>query len=136
MNKFSRKKLKEKAVKVFQENKGSVIYATSDGQMFFNRNRAELHANSAKLTVYDIPRSELDEQLKTKGKPNGSESGKEDNGHTVDDLKALVAKTLDFAELAVLLEDEKAGKNRVTAIAAIDERVAELKAGNNEPKKD
>ena len=129
MKTLSKAELKAKAAKIFGENTGSVIYAVSDGQMFFNKNRAELDANSGKekLAVYDFARQDVEDSKSTT---------KEDDGHSVDELKELVAQTSDFAQLDKLLEDEKAGKNRKTAIAAIEARIKELKEAEDQDKTD
>lgn len=132
MKTFSKTELTKKAIEVFRENTGSVIYATTDGQLFFNKNRAELHAGKGKtkLGVYDIARADVALD------PKEVDAVKEDNEQTVDDIKELIAETSDLAELDKLLTDEKEGKDRKTAIAAIEERIAELKEAQNEPKKD
>lgn len=54
--------------------------------------------------------------------PHTSENGDE----TVEQLKERVSKITDKDELQKVLDDEKAGKNRSTAVAAIEARQAEL----------
>ena len=55
METISIEELKERAQKVMQENKLKVVYATEDGQIFFDENRANLHA-SGKMEVYPLRR--------------------------------------------------------------------------------
>ena len=50
---------------------------------------------------------------------------------TVDKLKGLVAETTGIDVLEQMRADEAGGKNRSGAIAAIDERISELKGGDD-----
>lgn len=63
MKTLSKTALNEKAVPVFKVHpNATVLYATSDGQFFLNKNRAELHANGNKLSVHDISRPEVEDE--------------------------------------------------------------------------
>lgn len=134
MNTFSKKQLNEKALPVFKEHPNApVLYGTSDGQFFLNKNRADLHASANKFTVHDIEAPQP---------PKGEEAEMQDDGLTVKEIKELVDGTADKAQLEQLLEDERNGENRKTAIAAIEARLKELAAAreleveisNEEPK--
>ncbi|MEH6405761.1 MAG: hypothetical protein V7767_00625 [Leeuwenhoekiella sp.] len=131
MKTFSRKEIVDKSVEVFKQNKEGKLFATSDGQFFILEDRRNMHAKSQKkpLGTYDIDRSEVETQLAKDIEVTTNDDQKEP---TVDDIKALVAESSDVAQLESMQEDEKKGKNRKTALAAIEERIAELK----EPKKD
>lgn len=122
MKTLSRKELVAKSVAYFKERTEATLFATSDGQFFVFKDRANMHATSTKapMTVYEIERKEVEDQL-----AEGSTEG-DDDGYTVKELKALVAETSDKAVLEAYLEDEKKGENRKTAIAAIEERLEEL----------
>lgn len=120
MKTFSKKELTEKAAPVFKNHpKAGVLYATTDGQFFLNKNRRDLHANASNLGIYDISRDES---------PLTPEGGTEPKLPSVAKLKDLVAEIDDEDELSALLETEKNGENRKTAVAAIEERIAETSA--------
>ncbi|MGB8704266.1 MAG: hypothetical protein WCD31_04495 [Gillisia sp.] len=121
MKTLSRKELVARSVAYFKERTEATLFATSDGQFFVFKDRANMHATSTKapMTVYEIERKEVEEELA------GSTEG-DDDGYTVKELKALVAETSDKAVLEGYLEDEKKGENRKTAIAAIEDRLEEL----------
>lgn len=61
MKQYSFKELHENAMLHFENLNVDRLYATSDGQYFANQNRAELHANSNKLSV--IPISKMEDVL-------------------------------------------------------------------------
>jgi len=126
---FSKKELREKAAKVFQENTGSVIYATSDGQMFFNKNRAELHANSSKekLAVYDFARADMEEETQEEDFEKLA---------SIAVLKKQLPEMNDFSELKEMLSIELNGEKRKTAVTIIDARIKELAAIAPEPTSD
>lgn len=120
MKTFSKKELNAKAAPVFKEHpNASVLYGTSDGQFFLNKNRAELHASANKLSVHGIEAPS----------PQRGEITKEPEGSmTVDEIRELAEGTADKTVLEHLLNDERNGKNRKTAIAAITDRLEELEA--------
>jgi hypothetical protein len=120
----SRKELVALSIAIFKVRTEKVLFATSDGQFFVLKDRAHTHANSQekKLTVYEIERTEVEDQLSEKT----TTPSKEDEGYTVKELEALVAESSDPKALEGFLQDEKSGKNRKTAIAAIQERIDEL----------
>jgi len=130
MNKtMSRKELVEKSIALFKARTEDVLHATSDGQFFIAKNRANVHAKAQKteLKVYDINRTEVEEELKEPIKDSGSK----DESLTVKQIEVIIAETEDLEVLANLLEEEKSGKDRTTAKKAIEERITEL-----EPNKD
>ena len=55
METFSIEELKLRAQGVIEKNGLKVVYATEDGQIFFDENRANLHA-SGKMEVYPFRR--------------------------------------------------------------------------------
>jgi hypothetical protein len=120
----SRKELVALSIAIFKVRTEGVLFATSDGQFFVLKDRSHTHANSQekKLTVYEIERTEVEDQLNEKATAPDSK----DDGYTVKELEALVAETSDPKALEGFLQDEKSGKNRKTAIAAIQERIDEL----------
>ncbi len=127
-NRYSRKQLVAKSIALFKERTEAVLFATSDGQFFVFKDRANMHATSHKspLTVYEIERKEVEEEI---SEPTPDASGsKEDKPQTVKQIQAEVAKTEDVEALEKMLEAEKALEDpRKTAISAIEDRIAELK---------
>lgn len=51
---YTREELAEKAHKTMSKYNLSEIYATEDGQLFYEQNRAELHANKDKDNVMKV----------------------------------------------------------------------------------
>lgn len=132
MKTLSRKELVAKSVALFKERTEAVLHATSDGQFFIFPDRANMHANSQekKLTVYDIERKEVEEELKEPVQ----DSAPKGKAQTVKQIKAFIADTEDVEVLSQLLADEKAGEDRVTAKEAIENRISEVEAKKEEPK--
>lgn len=131
-NRYSRKELVAKAVALFKERNENVLFATTDGQFFIHKDRANMHAGSQEkpFTVYEIKRQEVEEEL-DEAAPDAS--GSKEDKQTVKQIQAEVAKTEDVEALEKMLEAEKALEDpRKTAIAAIEERIAELKEPKNE----
>lgn len=112
MKKFSKKQLIEQAAGIFKKHpKASFLYATTDGQYFLSRNRAELHASSDKLSVVIIQVTDIEEEEII----------------TIKKLKPIVANLSDISQLEELLASEKASEDpRKTAIKLIEERIEEL----------
>lgn len=94
-----------------------VVHATSDGQLFFEKNSAELHkstnAKGAKLTVFTFGEAE----------ENEPEQAKQLNAK---DTIAMIEGIEDVAKLDELNAAEVAGPNRKTVIEAIAARNAAL----------
>lgn len=106
-------KIKENVVKAFEDfPETDTVYATSDGQVFLNKNRAELHA-TPKGKVYPYNRSDFvqkEEPLK-------------------EDKAVLNAKsTVEAIKEATTLDELKAFEDdtRKTVLEALDKRKAEL----------
>jgi hypothetical protein len=130
-NRYSRKQLVAKSVALFKERTEAVLYATSDGQFFVLKDRRNMHAKQQDLGTYDIERKEVEEEINEPAP--AAISSKEDKPQTVKQIQAEVAKTEDVEALEKMLEAEKALEDpRKTAVAAIEERIAELKEPKTE----
>lgn len=132
-NRYSRKQLLAQAVELFKDRNEKKLFVTSDGQFFIAADRANMHAKSKKapLNVYEITREEIEGGIK-EADPADTDSN-ETPSQTVKQVKAEVAKMEDVEALEKMLEAEKALEDpRKTAIAAIEERIAELKEPKNQ----
>lgn len=116
----SRKELVKDSIPFFNQHEVSELHATTDGQYFLDRNRADLHARSVKkIKVYTIEASEIDDLSNSDGS---------------DDLSSETAKTLiktiktieDIEKLKLFLKQEKDGKNRSTVIEAIESQIEDV----------
>ncbi|MCH4824294.1 hypothetical protein ML462_14050 [Gramella lutea] len=132
MKTLSRNELVQKSVAIFKGRTEAVLFATSDGQFFIFKDRANMHAKSQKtpLKVYEIERSEVEDQL-PKEKETKAAASTKSKPKTVEQIKADVEDTEDLEKLAAMLKEEQEGKDRTTAVEAIQNRIAEL-----EPKED
>ncbi len=130
---MNKKKLIEQSVSYFEEHDIDEIHATTDGQFFFDENRAQLHKKSKrnpvtgkdKITVYTISR----EEALTFGKPLKNEKPDFLKLGVREITEALKTKN-DLDELREYLEVEKSNEPRSTAITAIENRIAELEKTN------
>ena len=108
---YSKKELAEKAADFFKENpEVSEVFATTDGNIFLLKNRAELHAGpkgSVHLFTPDVPQEKT---ASTSSTPNAEAT------------IALIEKVTTLEELADFEKDEK----RKTVLAAIEKRKGEL----------
>jgi len=146
----------QKEAEKLMKNKGvDIVHATSDGQLFFEQNAAELHRDSnakgEKLTVFTFGEAETaaeDETDATAVKPKKAakkkvKTPKADTGATETPLqisarearedKAKIATIEDVAELNKLeaAENERE-KPRTSIIKAIGARNAALQADGGE----
>lgn len=123
MGNKSRKECVAIAAPIIKKNKIEKMYVTSDGQAFFEDNRAYLHkANmNDKVEVYKIEASEV-----------GVEEDSEEGG--VDLLKASVKKIketvqsvndITFLQEAISIENATE-KPRKTVVKIIEDRITEL----------
>jgi hypothetical protein len=131
-NRYSRKQLVGKSIALFKERTEAVLFATSDGQFFVFKDRANMHATSHKspLTVYEIERKDVEEEI---NEPAPETSGSTESPKTVKVIKAEVATITEVEALEKMLEAEKALEDpRKTAIEAIEDRIAELKEPKTE----
>jgi hypothetical protein len=124
---MKKSKIKEAAEKLMKDKGVDTVHATSDGQLFFEKNAAELHrdtnAKGDKLTVFTFGAADAAEA------PEGSEaSGKKDEAKPLNakDTIAKIATIEDVKELDALQAAEVAGQNRKTVIDAIGARNAAL----------
>lgn len=121
----SKSEIKKTADKVFKTYpKANEVYATLDGNVFLSKNRAELHASGLSEknnTVIPFVREGGETVLE---KRNGLPS--------VSKLKEMLSGISEENELVDLLEQEKNGEDRKTALSAIQERIDEL----NDPAED
>lgn len=111
MKLYGLKELQELAAAEFQRLQVNVLYATSDGQFFLLKNRAQLHAG--KGHVYTIEkegahRPAIDPRIE------GAE------------LVLKLLKTTDINEVNKMLLDEIAGANREDHVFTITHRMDEL----------
>lgn len=65
---YTREELAEKAHRTMAEQGLTEIYATEDGQLFYEQNRAELHANNDKDNVMKVFTFVESKKSKTKTK--------------------------------------------------------------------
>lgn len=110
MKTFSKNELEKIALEYVKDN-AKEVYATSDGQVFYNKNLAENHSDKRKLTVYTF--------LKT------DEKGKK----VVLTLAQLTDKIADITDIAILedmLANEIEAQKRPSAIKAIEERISKI----------
>lgn len=106
-------KIKENVAKAFKNfPETDTVYATSDGQVFLNKNRAELHATpKGRVQTFTRGVSEQEKSAETNVVPNAKT--------TVEAIKQVAT-----------LEELKAFENdsRKTVIEALEKRKAELLA--------
>jgi len=106
-------KIKENVAKAFENfPETDTVYATSDGQVFLNKNRAELHATpKGRVQTFTRGVSEQEKSAETNVVPNAKT--------TVEAIKQVTA-----------LEELKAFENdsRKTVLEALEKRKAELLA--------
>lgn len=120
MKVYSKSELKDKAKDTFKNfPKAKKVFITTDGQCFLEENRANIHAKPNKLEV--VPFSKTDFIEVEDAKTVTASKGK-----TVEDIKAEIKEVEDVKVLEEMLEAEQNGKNRTTAIEAIQERIKEL----------
>jgi hypothetical protein len=115
---MKKSELKEKAEKLMKLRGVDVVYATSDGQLFFEANAAELHKNTnakkAKLEVFPFG-TEQEDQTSTESGLNAKE--------TIAKVKTME----DVTELLALqIAEEATEKPRSSVLKAIGKRNAEL----------
>lgn len=118
----SRKQLVEKSKSLFNSRNENKLFATTDGQFFVHQDRANMHAQVNReipLKVYKIDRNEVEEDA-----PKEDEAPKA--LPSVAKLKELLPEVSEVGELEAILEQEKSGEDRKTAIEAIQERIEEL----------
>ena len=117
---YNENELKEKAAKVFaQFPTATEVYATSDGNIFIEKNRAELHIGfKGKVLPIQKP-----------------EAKAETSADTEEPALLNVNKTSELVAAANTLEELKAfeGDERKTVINAVAKRKAELEAEDVEP---
>lgn len=119
----SRAQLVEKSKSLFSSRNENKLFATTDGQFFVHQDRANMHAQvnrETPLKVYIIDRSETEDQTPVKEAPQPKALP------SVAKLKELLPEVSEVGELEAILEQEKSGENRKTAIEAIQERLEEL----------
>ncbi len=135
MKRYSKTQLKEQATEVFKQYPNTeALYATSDGQFFLEKNRADLHANENKLSVMNIEKdwtistASAGSATKSAADVSKDETEKSSEHHlSVDELQEKVKACTDTAELKQWLEEEqKLEKPRKTAIACLEKRLKEL----------
>ncbi|MDO5106223.1 hypothetical protein [Capnocytophaga sp.] len=63
---YTREELAEKARRTMAKQGLTEVYATEDGQLFYEKNRAELHANNDKNNVMKVFSYEATKKSKTK----------------------------------------------------------------------
>lgn len=106
-------KIKENVAKAFENfPETDTVYATSDGQVFLNKNRAELHATpKGKVQTFTRGVSEQEKSTKTNVVPN-------------------VKTTVEAIKQVTTLEELKAfeSDSRKTVVEALEKRTAELLA--------
>ena len=118
---YSKAELEKKAKDVFKEYPSAKsLFATTDGQFFLDKNRANLHAG-AKGNVIEI---ENEFEAHSKSNSKDSDSIKPKSADTLIE-EAKTIESIDLVELAK--EVEAKGKNRKTVIEAYDTRMEELK---------
>jgi len=112
MKKYSKDELQAMAEPEFKKNKVSELHATTDGQIFIKKHFATQHAGE-KGTVYTFTKETAPVDEAPKPMP-------------VKGLIELVATLEDKAVLTEMLNAENAGAKRVTAVKAIEDRLAKL----------
>lgn len=127
----SRKELIKGAVPLFKKHEVSELHATTDGQYFLDRNRADLHARSSKkLKVYTIEESDTDGE-------NQNSKSDDQSGVLSGNARSSIEAVKSVGDVKVLnqyLKEEKEDKNRSTVIKAIEsqiESINELGTGGN-----
>lgn len=130
------KELKKASESYFEKNKDlQEIFATTDGQFFFQENRANLHKNNlrdaktgkSKISVVKITRTEALASDTTSGDDDSADGSLLDQ--SVKNIKAGVKEITDVDVLQDYIEEEDAKeKPRTSAIEAIQERITELTA--------
>lgn len=123
----SRKELLAICAKVFDTRTEDELFAVSDGQVFVDKNRAELHAGE-KLKVYPVKRDEVEEPKNKDGKDDSNT----DNKSASDLLIEEVNKNENVTELTTLLEAEKAKKRPVKKVVEAIEARLEVLAKSQE----
>lgn len=113
MKTISKKELAVKAAEVLKMYPNQKeVFATTDGQVFLDKNRAELHAKPNKLQAYPFDRFGV--SAESSDAPEYDKNAKD----TIADVRVL--ETVE--ELEVL----KTGEGRKTVLASIEDRLKEL----------
>lgn len=121
MKELTNKELQAKADKVFADfPKAEKVYATTDGNVFLEENRANLHAKKGKVIPFDRPLS--------------PEPLKEDNK----DVKYTAVQAIELIKEADLVGlAQFANDTRKTVVEAYQARLEELGVSNQDnPKED
>lgn len=121
MKELTNKELQAKADRVFAEfPKAEKVYATTDGNVFLEENRANLHAKKGKVIPFDRPLS--------------PEPLKEDNK----DVKYTAVQAIELIKEADLVGlAQFANDTRKTVVEAYQARLEELGVSNQDnPKED
>ena len=121
---YSKSELEKKSVEYFSQNKEvKEIFYTTDGQPFLMENRADIHAKTSKLDVFVFKN------------PNEKESIKNDSeilANNVTTTIGLINQEVSIEALKALLSIETSVKKRVTVIAALEKRIAELNTDSDD----
>ncbi|MDQ8012038.1 MAG: hypothetical protein REI96_06300 [Flavobacterium nitrogenifigens] len=114
MKTFSEDELKDLANKIFaQYPDANQVFATVDGNIFLERNRADIHAGAkGRVLVIDRPIAEVSDD--SKKDKNSTKLSAEDS------IKAIA-----LVETIEALEPFRADK-RATVIKAVEDKIAEL----------
>lgn len=118
---MNKKDLKAIAAKALKKHDADEVFVTSDGQAFLSENYALLNVKDKNLKVAPL---RFDRTILAE---NTEVVTSEKQEYTVKELEQLAADATDVAQLESILSAEKAGKNRKTAIAALENRINELK---------
>ena len=103
---FNKAQLVERGRHYFNDPKISKMYATSDGNFFYeqDKNYADSHAKSLKTDLIEITRDDLKEESKKPKAQVSSSVDPTDNGLSFDELKAQ-AKKLKIKGWAIMKEE-------------------------------
>lgn len=117
---MKKSEIKKEAEKLMKNRNVDVVFATSDGQLFLEKNSADLHqetnAKGEKLTIFKFGAEDAPE----------AEAKAPANDMNAKDTIALVATVDDPAQLDLIQKEEEAGKNRKSVLDAIGSRNAAL----------
>lgn len=102
---FNKTQLVERGRHYFDDSKISKMYATSDGNFFYehDKNYADSHAKGLKTSVIEITRGDLKEKPKAEPKKTVEESNSIPNPSELDELRAE-AKALKIKGWAIMKE--------------------------------
>ncbi|RLZ08595.1 hypothetical protein [Faecalibacter macacae] len=119
--KYSKSELEKQANVYFSENEDvAKVFCTTDGQIFLEENRADLHAKSEeKMAVFAFQNPRANEEVV---EAETEISLKESAGYLIGAFQLVT----DVELLKKFLAEEQEGKKRKTVLEVLESRIAEL----------